>query len=70
MKTVTSVTVFNDAVGMRMSVTYSEIDETTGKVISDNNRIDRVITDNTVKTKATSVMDYAQDFVDAIEGEE
>ena len=40
MKTATSVTVWNDAVGKRMSITYSEIDETTGKVISDNNRED------------------------------
>lgn len=66
-KTVTSVTIFNDAVGMRMSITYSEIDETTGKVISDNKRIDRVVTDKTAKSKANDLMDYAQEFVDATE---
>lgn len=66
-KTVTSVTIFNDAVGMRMSITYSEIDETTGKVISDNKRIDRVVTDRTAKGKAVDLMDYAQEFVDATE---
>lgn len=67
MKTVTSMTVFNDAVGMRMSITYSEIDETTGKVTSDNKRIDRVITASEVKNLANELMDYAQEFVDAVE---
>ncbi len=67
MKTVTSMTVFNDAIGMRMSITYSEIDETTGKVVSDNKRIDRVITASEIKNVANELMDYAQDFVDALE---
>lgn len=67
MKTVTSATVFSDAVGMRVSVTYSEIDETTGRIISDNVRIDRVITDATAKKNAAKVIEYAQTFVDALE---
>ena len=67
MKTVTSMTIFNDAIGMRMSITYSEIDETTGKVTSDNKRIDRVVTASETKNLANELMDYAQEFVDAIE---
>lgn len=67
MKIVTSTTIFNDAVGMRMSITYSEINESTGQIISDNKRIDRVVTDKTVKTAASTVTDYAQEFVDALE---
>jgi len=67
MKTVTSMTVFNDAVGMRMSITYSEIDENSGKVTSDNKRIDRVITASETKNLANELMDYAQEFVDAVE---
>lgn len=67
MKTVTSATVFSDAVGMRISVTYSEIDETTGRIIADNVRIDRVITDATAKKNASKVIEYAQTFVDALE---
>lgn len=67
MKTVTSITVFNDAVGMRMSITYSEIDENSGKVTSDNQRIDRVITASEVKNLANELMDYAQEFVDVVE---
>ena len=67
MKTVTSMTVFNDAVGMRMSITYSEIDENSGKVTSDNKRIDRVITSSETKSIANELMDFAQEFVDAVE---
>lgn len=65
MKVATSVTVFNDSVGKRMSVTYSEIDDTTGKIISDNKRIDRVVTDKDAKSTIDDLMDYAQEFVDS-----
>lgn len=61
MKIITSVTVFNDAVGMRMSATYSEIDESTGRVISDNNRFDRVITDADARASAQELVAYATD---------
>lgn len=67
MKTVTSATIWNDAVGKRMSITYSEIDETTGKVTADNKRVDRVITDKTQKAQLDEVLDIAQTFVDALE---
>ena len=68
MKTVTSATVFSDAVGLRLSLTYSEIDENTGRVISDNKRLDRVIVDPTAKSEASAIIQYAQDFVDRLEG--
>jgi len=67
MRTVTSVTVFNDAVGKRMSASYSEIDESTGRVISDNNRVDRVVTDRDMKNLISQLEDYAQSFVDSAE---
>ena len=63
MKIITSVTVFPDAVGMRLSATYSEVDEQTGRVISDNNRFDRVITDNTIKADAQALIDYATESI-------
>lgn len=66
MKIVTSMTVFNDSVGVRISITYSEIDEETGTVISDNHRIDRVVTDGSVQSKIGELKDYAQSFVDAL----
>jgi len=64
MKIVTSVTVFRDAVGMRMSITYSEIDDTTGKIIKDNTRIDRVVTDQSISGKAAELITYAQEFIE------
>ncbi|MBR1820458.1 MAG: hypothetical protein IJ769_02415 [Clostridia bacterium] len=59
MKIITSVTVFNDAVGMRMSATYSEVDDATGRITNDNQRFDRVITDETAKTEAQAILAYA-----------
>lgn len=63
---VTSTTVWNDAVGMRASITYSEVDAETGKIIADNKRIDRVITDRETKTLMQGVLDKAQEYVDGI----
>ena len=68
MKIVTSVTVFPDAVGMRMSATYSEIDEETGRIISDNRRFDRVITDSTMKDYAAKLIEYAAGNLPTKEG--
>ena len=64
MKTATSVTVWNDAVGKRMSITYSEIDESTGKVISDNNREDKVITAKAEKDLVESLLELAQSKIE------
>lgn len=67
MKTVTSATVWNDAVGKRMSITYSEIDETTGTITADNKRIDRIITNADQGTTMTALLKIAQNFVDKLE---
>lgn len=64
MKVVTSVTVWNDAVGKRMSVTYSEVDDETGRIISDNKRVDRVVTDQSAISEINDVMEYAQTFIE------
>ena len=66
-KQVSSVTFFRDAVGMRMSATYSEIDEETGKIIGDNKRIDRVVVKTEDVKCANDALDLAQEFVDSIE---
>lgn len=60
MKIVTSATVFHDALGMRLSFTYSEVDDETGKIISDNNRANRMITDKTAQTNAEKILAFAQ----------
>lgn len=59
MKVITSVTVFQDAVGLRLSATYSEIEDDTGRIISDNQRFDRVITDNAIKADGQALLEYA-----------
>ena len=69
MKIITSVTAFNDAVGMRMSATYSEIDEATGRVVSDNNRFDRVITDANARAAAQELVTYATESLPDLEKE-
>lgn len=63
-RTATSVTVWNDAVGKRMSITYSEIDENTGKVVSDNNREDKVIVAKAEKDLVEQLLDLAQTKID------
>ena len=60
MKIVTSATVFRDALGMRLSYTFSEVDDETGKIISDNNRANRMITDASATDSANVVLAYAQ----------
>lgn len=61
-KRVSSVTVFHDAVGLRMSITYSEIDES-GKIISDNNRLDRLIVDQKATQNAENLITFAQEQI-------
>lgn len=60
----TSVTAWNDAVGKRISISFSEVDETTGKIISDNKRADKVVTDKSTKDLIDSLLDYAQTVVE------
>lgn len=62
-KIITSVTVFNDAVGLRMSATYSEIDDS-GRVIKDNLRFDRVVTDADAKLATGSLFNYAESVLE------
>lgn len=62
MKIVTSVTVWNDAVGKRLSMTYSEVDES-GRIITDNKRVDRVVTDPETAALIASLQEKAQAIV-------
>lgn len=66
-KQVSSVTFFRDAVGMRMSVTYSEIDEEQGTIIADNKRIDRLVVKPEDVKISNESLQLAQTFVDNIE---
>lgn len=64
-KIVTSATVFRDSLGMRLSYTYSEVDEESGKIINDNVRGNRMITDASVVTEADDIIAYAQQSLEA-----
>lgn len=64
-KIVTSATVFRDSLGMRLSYTYSEVDENTGKIVNDNVRGNRMITDSAVVTEADDIIAYAQQSLEA-----
>lgn len=66
-RVVTSVTAWNDSVGKRISITYSEIDEVTGKIVKDNARTDRILVDTKAVNACDKVMTLAQGFVDSIE---
>lgn len=65
MNVVTSITGWNDSVGKRASITYSEVDESTGKIVTDNKRVDVVVTDKTAKELIDDLLEYAQTIVDA-----
>lgn len=63
MNILTSVTFFSDAVGKRMSVSYSEVDEVNGRVISDNKRKDRLVLDSELLEKIHDLEEYASNFI-------
>ena len=67
MKRATSATIFQDAVGMRMSMTYSEIDDVTGQIIADNKRMTRVLTDSKQIEEAEAIIAAAQDYIDSLD---
>lgn len=60
MKKVTSVTVWNDSAGYRISVTYSVVDEKTRKVTADNIRENFVLSDEGEIETASAVTALAQ----------
>lgn len=64
-KIVTSATVFRDSLGMRLSYTYSEVDEESGKIINDNVRGNRMVTDPAVVKEAEDLIAYAQQSLEA-----
>lgn len=64
MKIITSATVFNDAVGMRLSATYSEVNEQTGRIVSDNQRFDRVVIDGDAKAAAQALLAWTGENIE------
>lgn len=63
MKIVTSTTAWNDAIGKRISITYSEVNDE-GQIIADNKRLDRVVVDKDIVNHINAIVEYAQIFID------
>lgn len=63
MKKVTSITTFETAEGTRVSITYSELSDS-GKIISENNRINRIVMDEKLKEEIETVKRAAQEMVE------
>lgn len=66
MKKVTSVTIWNDSAGRRISVTYSEIDETTRKVARDNVRENFILMADEELAQTDAVLASAQELVNVL----
>ncbi len=66
-KKATSVTAWNDATGKRISVKVSEIDIETGRIVSDQKRIDRIVLDPEGESMINALLAYAQAFVNSAE---
>lgn len=63
MRKITAVTLFQTAVGYRLSMAYSEINAD-GVITKDNARVDRILVDQAAIGNAMALMAYAQTCVD------
>ena len=63
MKKVTSMTVLTTAEGNRLSITFSEIDEK-GNIIKENERVNKVVVDQSALNCITELEGFAQGIVD------
>lgn len=63
MKIVTSMTILTTPEGKRMSVTYSDVDES-GKITSENNRENRIVVRNDVLEHISVLELFAQEIVE------
>ena len=50
-----------------MSMVYSEIDEKTAKIVSDNKRTDIGVTDSEVLSAMATIETYVQNYIGTIE---
>lgn len=59
MKNIKGLAVATDGNLKRMAITYDEIEESSGKVVNSNVKMNRVITDETVLASIKVVEEYA-----------
>lgn len=63
MKKITSITMHITSEGQRISYTFSEIDESSGTILSDNNRTSFVMLDIEANRLALSAVKTIEDFI-------
>lgn len=63
MKKVTSMTILTTAEGKRLSITFSEIDDS-GNIIKENERANRVVVDGNALGIIAELEDFAQGIVE------
>ena len=63
MKKITSITLHNTSEGQRISYTFSEIDENSGAILSDNNRASFVVLDIEANRQALESISVIENFV-------
>lgn len=65
-KKVAGITIFNTGEGTRISMAYTEIDET-GKILRDNQRVDRLVIDEAMLSVCKELTGYAQNLINTLE---
>lgn len=63
MKKVTSMTVLTTAEGKRLSITYSEIDNS-GNILSENNRVNKVLVNKEILERIAEIEEFAQSIAE------
>lgn len=63
MKKVTSMTVLTTAEGKRLSITYSEIDNS-GNILSENNRVNKVLVNKEILECVAEIEEFAQSIAE------
>lgn len=61
MKQLSSVTILDIDGGTRISVTYDDIDDSTGNIISTNNKLSFYVVDSTLMGHVTGVREYIRE---------
>ena len=62
MNKVTSITILETAEGIRISITFSKIDEK-GRIIDENKRVNRIVVDPKIQTHIAALEGFAQSVV-------
>lgn len=63
MKKVTSMTVLTTAEGKRLSITFSEIDDS-GNITKENERVNKVVVNRNTLDHISALEEFAQDIIE------